>query len=39
VYDERGMVLVVKTGTLTLAVAADLMGYRFIVLLITLQST
>ena len=38
-YDERGVVLVVKTGTLTLAVAADLMGYRFIVLLITLQST
>ena len=39
VYRARGAVLVVKTVALTLAVAVVLLGYRFMLLLITLHST
>ena len=39
VYGERGLALVLKTGVLTIAVAFVLLGYRFILLLITLFLT
>jgi len=39
VYRDHGAVLVVKTLALTLAVAIALLGYRFMLLLITLHST
>jgi hypothetical protein len=39
VYGDRGAVLVVKTVALTVAVAVVLLGYRFMLLLITLHST
>jgi len=39
VYRDRGAVLVMKTLALTVAVAVVLLGYRFMLLLITLQST
>ncbi|HET9130094.1 MAG TPA: DUF3667 domain-containing protein, partial [Terriglobia bacterium] len=39
VYAERGSLLVLKTGALTVAVATVLLGYRFILLWITLYST
>jgi hypothetical protein len=39
VYGDRGVVLVVKTVALTVAVAVVLLGYRFMLLLITLHST
>jgi hypothetical protein len=39
VYRDRGAILVVKTVALTLAVAVVLLGYRFMLLLITLHST
>jgi hypothetical protein len=39
VYRDRGAVLVLKTVALTFAVAVVLLGYRFMLLLITLHST
>ena len=39
VYGERGVVLLLKTGVLTVAVAVVLLGYRFVLLLITLRTT
>jgi len=39
VYRDRGVVLILKTVALTVAVAVVLFGYRFMLLLITLQST
>lgn len=39
VYRDRGAVLVLKTVALTFAVAVVVLGYRFMLLLITLHST